>query len=174
MASTMDNGGSAHLGENELQEQILPPFRKVVDAGLLSIMTSYNEIDGVPCTGNEYLLTDLLKETWGFKGFVVSDLFSIDGMTGLGVASDLKDAGRIAINAGVESDLGGQAFQKLDELVEEGKVDQKRIDDAVRKLLTLKFQWKLFDSPFRSAQVVDSKQIEMRGENPLSFLFKSI
>ena len=146
------NGGSAHLGENELQEQILPPFRKVVDAGLLSIMTSYNEIDGVPCTGNKYLLTDLLKDTWGFKGFVVSDLFSIDGMTGLGVASDLKDAGRIAINAGVESDLGGQAFQKLDELVEEGKVDQKRIDDAVRKLLTLKFQWKLFDSPFRTAE----------------------
>ena len=98
------NGGSAHLGENELQEQILPPFGKVVDAGLLSIMTSYNEIDGVPCTGNKYLLTDLLKDTWDFKGFVVSDLFSIDGMTGLGVASDLKDAGRIAINAGVESD----------------------------------------------------------------------
>ena len=141
------NGGSAHLGENELQEVILPPFRKVAEVGLLSLMTSYNEVDGVPCTGNKALLTDLL-DAWGFKGFVVSDLFSIDGMTGSGVAADLKHAADIAFNAGVESDLGGQAYRKLPELVKEGKVSEAKLDEAVRKMLTLKFQWNLFDAPF--------------------------
>lgn len=142
------NGGSAHLGENELQEVILPPFRKVVETGLLSIMTSYNEIDGVPCTGNYHLITDILKKTWGFNGFVVSDLFSIDGMTGCGVAMDRKHAAEIAFTAGVESDLGGQAYRNIPALLNEGKITESMLDDAVRKILTLKFQWKLFDSPF--------------------------
>lgn len=141
------NGGAAHIGENELREVILPPFRKVVEAGLLSIMTSYNEIDGVPCTGNKELLTDILKNEWGFKGFVVSDLFSIDGMTGHGVAANLKEAAEIAFNAGVESDLGGQAFRQLTTLVKEGKIQESKLDDAVRKLLTLKFNMNLFDNP---------------------------
>ena len=99
------NGATAHIGEYEMNEVILPPFRKVTEAGLLSMMTSYNEVDGRPCTGNRELITDVLKDTWGFKGFVVSDLFSIDGMTGHGVAADRKQAAEIAFNAGVESDL---------------------------------------------------------------------
>ena len=144
------NGGSAHLGETELNEQILPPFRKVVEAGLLSLMTSYNEIDGVPCTGNPYLLTDVVKKRWGFKGFIVSDLFSIDGMTGLGVAADLKDAARIAMNAGVDSDLGGQAYRHLVDLIKEGKVAEARVDEALHKILYLKFSFGLFDKPFRT------------------------
>ena len=142
------NGGGAHIGENEMQELILPPFRKVVEAGLLSLMTSYNEVDGVPCTGNKEMITDLLKNTWGFKGFVVSDLFSIDGMTGHGVAANRKHAAEIAFNAGVESDLGGQAYRNLPALLKEGKITEAQLDEAVRKLLTLKFQWKLFDAPF--------------------------
>ncbi len=146
------NGGTAHIGEYEMNEVILPPFRKVVDAGLLSMMTSYNEVDGKPCTGNRDLVTGLLKDSWGFEGFVVSDLFSIDGLTGHGVAADLKQTADIAFNAGVESDLGGQAYRNLPALVREGKVSQEALDAAVRKMLTLKFQWKLFDSPF-----VDSK-----------------
>lgn len=146
------NGGSAHIGEYELNEVILPPFKAVAEAGLLSIMTSYNEIDGIPCTGNKHLITDVLKEQWGFKGFVVSDLYSIDGMTGHGVAADRKDAGRIAAEAGVDSDLGGLCFRQLPELVREGKVAEARLDDAVRKILRLKFQWKLFDTPFLPEQ----------------------
>lgn len=142
------NGGAAHIGENEMQEVVLPSFRKVVEAGLLSLMTSYNEVDGVPCTGNKKLITDLVKDTWGFKGFVVSDLFSIDGMTGHGVAGNLKEAADLAFQAGVESDLGGQAYRKLPELVKEGKVSEQQIDEAVKKILRLKFQWKLFDEPF--------------------------
>ena len=142
------NGATAHIGEYEMNEVILPPFRKVTEAGLLSMMTSYNEVDGRPCTGNRELITDVLKDTWGFKGFVVSDLFSIDGMTGHGVAADRKQAAEIAFNAGVESDLGGQAYRNLPALLREGKVSERALDEAVRKMLTLKFQWKLFDTPF--------------------------
>ena len=142
------NGGSAHVGEIELNEQILPPFHRMIDAGLGSVMTSYNEIDGVPCTGNRHLLTGVLREAWGFVGLVVSDLYSVDGLMNHGVAADLKDAARIAVLAGVEADLGGQAYLYLPELVREGTVPERVVDEAVRKILRLKFQWKLFDEPF--------------------------
>lgn len=144
------NGGSAHIGEYEMNEVILPAFKEVVKAGLLSIMTSYNEIDGIPCTANKHLVTDVLKSQWGFKGFVVSDLYSIDGLTGHGVAADRKEAARLAAEAGVDSDLGGLCFRLLPQLIREGKVSEKVLDEAVRNVLRLKFQWKLFDQPFVS------------------------
>lgn len=144
------NGGSAHIGEYEMNEVILPPFKEVTKAGVLSMMTSYNEIDGIPCTGNKHLITDLLKEQWGFKGFVVSDLYSIDGMTGHGVAADRKEAARIAAEAGVDSDLGGICFRQLPALIQSGQLSEETLDNAVRKILRLKFQWKLFDQPFAS------------------------
>ncbi|MDD6766387.1 MAG: glycoside hydrolase family 3 N-terminal domain-containing protein [bacterium] len=142
------NGGSAHIGEYEMNELILPPFKEVTKAGLLSMMTSYNEIDGIPCTGNRHLLTEVLKEQWGFKGFVVSDLYSIDGMTGHGVVANRAEAGRLAAWAGVDSDLGGICFRSLPDWVRKGELSQDVLDDAVRKILRLKFQWKLFDQPF--------------------------
>ena len=144
------NGGSAHIGEYEMNEVILPPFKEVTKAGVLSMMTSYNEIDGIPCTGNKHLITDILKRQWGFKGFVVSDLYSIDGMTGHGVAADRKEAGKIAAEAGVDSDLGGICYRQLPTLIREGKLSEQIVDEAVRKILRLKFQWKLFDQPFAS------------------------
>ena len=76
------NGGTAHIGERELEEAIFPPFREAVGAGALSVMSSYNEIDGNPCTGSRYLLTDILKDRWQFKGFVVSDLYAVGGLRG--------------------------------------------------------------------------------------------
>ncbi|MDY4551414.1 MAG: glycoside hydrolase family 3 N-terminal domain-containing protein [Parabacteroides sp.] len=142
------NGGSAHIGEYEMNELILPPFKEVTKAGLLSMMTSYNEIDGIPCTGNRHLITEVLKEQWGFKGFVVSDLYSIDGMTGHGVVANRAEAGRLAAWAGVDSDLGGVCFRSLPDWVRKGELSQDVLDNAVRKILRLKFQWKLFDQPF--------------------------
>ncbi|MDD7632076.1 MAG: glycoside hydrolase family 3 N-terminal domain-containing protein [Parabacteroides sp.] len=142
------NGGSAHVGEYEMNEVILPPFKEVTKAGLLSMMTSYNEIDGIPCTGNRHLITEVLKEQWGFKGFVVSDLYSIDGMTGHGVVANRAEAGRLAAWAGVDSDLGGVCFRSLPDWVRKGELSQDVLDNAVRKILRLKFQWKLFDQPF--------------------------
>jgi len=142
------NGGSAHIGPTELQEMILPPFRRAVNSGLRSIMTSYNDVDGEPCTGSRHLLTDILKKEWGFQGFVVSDLYSIDGMVGCGAAASLSDAALRAADAGVEMDLGGQAFRHLTALVRDGKISEQVVDEAVKKILSVKFLYKLFDSPF--------------------------
>ena len=100
------NGGASHIGE----EYIYPPFKSAVKAGALSVMASYNEIDGLPCHSNKGLLTDLLKNAWGFKGFVVSDLGGIDGLTGHGVAANKKDAALKSILAGVDVDLGSNNY----------------------------------------------------------------
>jgi len=143
------NAGAAHLGERELHEFILPPFEKAVKAGALSVMSAYNEIDGVPSTGNRYILTDLLRKQWGFKGFVVSDLFAIRGLVGHGVAADNNEAALQAITAGVDSDLGAtDYYPSIIELIKSGKLKMDVLDEAVRRVLQAKFTVGLFDHPF--------------------------
>lgn len=93
-----------------MEEAIYPPFREAVTAGALSVMSSYNEIDGIPCTANSNLLTGLLKERWQFKGFVVSDLYAIGGLREHGVADTDYEAAVKAVNAGVDSDLGTNVY----------------------------------------------------------------
>ena len=95
----------------ELHENFLPPFKKAIDAGALSVMTSYNSIDGIPCTANSYLLNQLLRNEWKFRGFVVSDLYSIEGIyESHYTASSIEDAAIQAVSAGVDVDLGGEAY----------------------------------------------------------------
>ena len=143
------NGNPTFMGMRDLTETFLPPFKKVTDAGALSVMTSYNSMDGTPCTSNRYLLTDVLKKQWGFRGFVVSDLYSIDGIWETHhVAPTLMDAGVMAAKAGVEVDLGGKAFYELIDAVRQGKIAESIVDDAVRKVLRLKFEMGLFDNPY--------------------------
>ena len=143
------NGNPTFMGMRDLTETFLPPFKKVTDAGALSVMTSYNSMDGTPCTSNRYLLTDVLKKQWGFRGFVVSDLYSIDGIWETHhVAPTLLDAGVMAAKAGVEVDLGGKAFYELIDAVRQGKIAEGIVDDAVRKVLRLKFEMGLFDNPY--------------------------
>ncbi|MEK6782853.1 MAG: glycoside hydrolase family 3 N-terminal domain-containing protein [Bacteroidota bacterium] len=142
------NAAAAHLGERELHEFILPPFEKAVKVGALSVMSSYNEIDGVPSTSNRYILTDLLRDQWGFKGFVVSDLFAIRGLIEHGVAEDLNEAALKAINAGVDSDLGATDFPSLIELIKSGRLKTSVLDEAVKRVLHAKFTVGLFDQPF--------------------------
>lgn len=143
------NGNSAIVGKRELHEIFLPPFKEAIDAGALSVMTAYNSIDGVPCTSNKELLTDILHRDWGFKGFTVSDLISIDGLKdNHSVAETLEDAGALAINAGVDADLGANAFAMLKEAVTNGKVDMQTIDTAVSRILKLKFDMGLFEHPY--------------------------
>jgi len=102
------------IGMNELHQNFMPPFKAAVDAGALSVMTAYNSIDGIPCTSNKYLLTDILRDEWGFNGFVVSDLFSIEGLKGSHfVAETMQDASLMAVEAGVDVDLGGNAYLQL-------------------------------------------------------------
>ena len=161
------NGNPSNVGERDLHENFLPAFKSAIDAGALSVMTSYNSIDGVPSTGNPELLRDLLKEEWGFDGFVVSDLVSIDGLhSDHHIAKDKEDAGIIAINAGVDVDLGANCFALLKEAVESGKVSDKVLDEAVGRVLRLKFELGLFDNPYvdpqaAAAEVRKAENIEV-------------
>ncbi|WAC40725.1 glycoside hydrolase family 3 N-terminal domain-containing protein [Pedobacter sp. SL55] len=143
------NGNSAIVGNRELHEVFLPPFKEAIDAGALSIMTAYNSIDGVPCTSNKELLTNLLRNEWGFKGFTISDLVSIDGLMGNHyVAGSLEEAAALSLNAGVDVDLGGNAFAKLENALKNGLVNVSAIDTAVYRVLKLKFDMGLFDHPY--------------------------
>ena len=143
------NGNPTNMGMRDLHETFLPPFRRAIEAGALSVMTSYNSMDGIPCTANSYLLRDVLHRDWGFRGFVVSDLYSIDGMWETHhVAETLEDAAVLAANAGVEMDLGGKAYALLIGAVREGRLKESVLDEAVRRILTMKFEMGLFDHPY--------------------------
>ena len=146
------NGDRAMVGMNQLFSDFLPPMKMAVENGLATIMTSYNAIDGVPCTSNKFLLTDILRGKWGFDGFVYSDLFSIDGIAGTHhVAADVKEAGKLSLEAGVDMDLGANAYGKRTlELLNEGRLDMKYVDAAVANVLRLKFKMGLFENPYVS------------------------
>ena len=143
------NGNPSIIGMRDLRENVLPTFKAVIDAGALSVMTSYNSLDGIPTTCNRELLTGVLRDEWGFKGFVVSDLESIDGIqTSHRVAASTQEAGEMALNAGVDVDLGAHCFAQLKESVEKGRVSMKTLDQAVKRVLIRKFEAGLFDHPY--------------------------
>lgn len=156
------NGARANVGMRQLFSDYLPPFKKAVEEGVATIMTSYNTIDGVPCTSNKYLLTDVLRDQWGFKGFVYSDLTSIEGIVGARVAKDNKEAAVLALKAGLDMDLGGNAYGKnLQKALEEGAITMDDLNRAVANVLRLKFRMGLFENPYvspeQAKQVVRSK-----------------
>ncbi|TVZ26131.1 beta-glucosidase [Gillisia sp. Hel_I_86] len=141
---------TVNLGENELQNTVLPPFKAAAKAGVASFMNSFNEIDGLPSTGNKYLQRELLKGEWNWNGLVVSDWASIPEMIVHGIAKDKKQASQIAMNAGSDVDMEGGAYEtSLVELVEEGSLDGALIDDSVRRVLRVKFKLGLFDDPYK-------------------------
>lgn len=144
------NGGSAATGRRELFHYHLPPFRKAVEAGASSVMTAYNSIDGIPNTANKFLLTEVLRKQWGFEGFVVSDLGSIEGIcTTHKLAATPQEAAALAIKAGVDADLGGNGFSgSLVDAYNKGLVTERDIDRAVASVLALKFRMGLFENPF--------------------------
>ncbi|WP_455672319.1 glycoside hydrolase family 3 N-terminal domain-containing protein [Phocaeicola sp.] len=147
------NGSRANVGMRQLFSDYLPPFKKAVEAGVGTIMTSYNSIDGVPCTAHKYLLDDVLRKQWGFNGFVYSDLLSIEGIAGARVAKDNKGAAVLALKAGVDMDLGGNAYGKnLKQALEEGAITMGDIDRAVANVLRLKFRMGLFENPYVSPE----------------------
>lgn len=144
------NGDRSIVGPRELKQVFMPPFRRVLDAGALSVMTSYNSLDGIPCTSNHELLTGVLRNNWVFnRGIVVSDLFSIDGLRGTHrTATSLQDAAIQALLAGVDMDLGGNCYVQLADAVREGKVSEETLNQAVRRVLRLKFEMGLFEHPY--------------------------
>lgn len=138
------------MSERQFREIYLPPYRAGVNAGAMSVMTAFNEYDGVPATGNSYLLKDILKGKWNFQGFVVTDYTSINEMVHHGFAATNQEAAVRAVNAGVDMDLQGEVyFNYLKSLVKAGYVSRKTIDDAVRRILNVKAMLGLFDDPYR-------------------------
>ena len=155
------------MSERQFREFYMPPYKAGVDAGALSVMTAFNEYDGVPATGNQYLLKDLLKGEWNFQGFVVTDYTSINEMVHHGYARDEAEAGVKAVNAGVDMDLQGEVyFSYLRGLVDSGFVREKTIDNAVRRILNVKAKLGLFDDPYlycdraRENQMVSNPEIK--------------
>ena len=144
------NGGSISTGQRELFQSFLPPFRAAVKAGAQSIMTAYNSIDGVPCSANTYLLTDVLRQQWGFQGFTVSDLGSISGLvSNHQVAATAPEAAALAINAGLDDDLSGYGYDKaLLAAVQQKLVTPEVLDRAVGRVLRVKFELGLFENPY--------------------------
>ena len=144
------------VGENSLRNLHLRPFRYAVDAGVASVMAAFNDVDGIPMHAHRHLLRDVLKGEWGFDGVVVSDWGGIGQLVIQGVASDLRDAARQALLAGLDLDMTSGAYAAhLAELVECGEVPLDLVDDAVRRVLRMKFRMGLFEAPYvESIQVV--------------------
>lgn len=141
---------SVDMSERMLWETYLPPFKAALDAGVATFMNSFNDLNGIPASGNKYLQRDILKGQWGFSGFVVSDWGSIGEMVAHGYVKDNKDAALAAISAGSDMDMESNAYRNnLAQLVAENKVPLPLVDDAVRRVLRKKFELGLFDDPYR-------------------------
>ncbi|MDD3721386.1 MAG: beta-glucosidase BglX [Lutibacter sp.] len=154
------------MSDRELRTTYLPPFKATIDAGVATFMTSFNELDGIPASGNKYLLTDILRDEWGFEGFVVTDYTSINEMVPHGIAKDNKQAAEIAINAGVDMDMqGGVYMDYLKVLITEGKVTEKQVTTAARRILALKYKLGLFKDPYRYSDETREKELLMTPEH---------
>jgi beta-glucosidase len=148
------------MSPQQLYEVYLPPFKAAADAGAATFMNSFNTLNGVPATGNSMLQRDILKGAWKYKGFVVSDWGSVREMVPHGYAADLSDAAVKAINAGSDMDMEGYAYsQHLEAAVKAGKVEMATLDDAVRRVLTKKFELGLFDDPYRYSDAAREKSV---------------
>lgn len=136
------------ISDRTLHEVYLPPFKAFIDAGVGTFMSSFNELNGIPVTGNKAVVKDILKDKWQFNGFIVSDWASIREMLVHGIAQDEYQAGDLAMNAGIDMDMEGQIYiHQLKKLLADGKITEKQIDDAVRRILRIKFMHGLFDDP---------------------------
>ncbi len=148
------------IGTSTLYNTVLPPFKAAVDADVKTLMNAFNELNGVPATANKFLLRDILKGKWGFNGFVISDWASIKEISLWGHTKDEKDAAKVAAIAGTDMDMESHIYvSQLEELVKEGIVKEDIIDDAVRRILTVKFELGLFDDPYKYCDEVREKEV---------------
>lgn len=146
---------SVDMSRTKMFNQYLPPYKAGIDAGAASIMTSFNDVDGIPASGNKWLLTDLLRKKWGFKGFVVSDYTSVNEMIAHGLG-DLQDVSALSLKAGLDMDMVGEGFlTTLKKSLDEGRVTEEEITNACRRILETKYKLGLFDDPYK---YIDAKR----------------
>ena len=144
---------STFIPERRLRNVYLPPFEAATKAGAATFMTSFNDNDGIPSTGNAFILKNVLRDEWGFDGFVVTDWASASEMISHGFAAGSKEVAMKSVNAGVDMEMVSYTFVKeLPELVKEGKVKESTIDEAVRNILRIKYRLGLFDTPYVDEQ----------------------
>ncbi|MBO7586912.1 MAG: glycoside hydrolase family 3 C-terminal domain-containing protein [Bacteroidales bacterium] len=144
------NGNTAQVGRRELLSVLSYPFMIALKQyGIQSVMTAYNDVDGIPCSGNKWLLRDVLRHDWGFNGLVISDLYAINGLVSARIAADYSEAAALAVKAGVDIDLGGSCYgEQLVQAVKNGLLSEDQIDELVKHVLTQKFRLGLFDATF--------------------------
>ncbi len=154
------NVGPANISERTLRENFFPPFERAVkELPVQAVMASYNEIDGIPSHANKWLLEDVLRREWGYKGSVVSDYFAIKELNTRHklYGTDMAAAGRRALDAGVDMELpDAEGWATLAQMVKSGKVPQEQVDNAVRRILTMKFQMGLFENPYANARTAEA------------------
>ncbi|MCR5551198.1 MAG: glycoside hydrolase family 3 C-terminal domain-containing protein [Bacteroidales bacterium] len=155
------NGNTAQVGRRELLSVLSYPFMLATQQfGAKAVMTAYNDVDGIPCSGNKWLLRDVLRHDWGFNGLVISDLFAINGLVSARIAADYSEAAAMAVKAGVDIDLGGSCYgEQLVQAVKNGLVTEAQIDELVKHVLTQKFQLGLFDDTFDKPYVAFDKTL---------------
>lgn len=166
------------VGESTLHNTILPPFKAASDAGVRTFMNAFNELNGIPATGNTYLLRDILKGEWDFDGFVISDWDSMGEMVTHGYAKDDEHAALLSAKAGSDMDMQSFVYRNhLVDLVKSDKVEEELVDDAVRRILKVKFELGLFDDPYKYCDLERAKQVvesEEMSEGVLDIAKKSI
>lgn len=154
------------MSRNRMFQEYMPPYKAAIDAGVATVMTSFNEIDGVPATGNKWLLTDVLRKQWGFNGFVVTDYTAINEMIAHGAAKNEYEAGALALNAGVDMDMQGSVYtSQLAQLLKEKKISLREIDSAVYRILKAKYDLGLFKDPYRYCDTTRARKTILSAAN---------
>ena len=150
---------TVNMSIDELRNVYMPPFQAAVDEGVETFMTAFNEINGIPATANQFIFKDILRNEWGFKGFVVTDYTAINELIAHGFAYDEKQAAELSIKAGIDQDMMSGAYRLyLEDLFNEGNIDKKLINDACKRILTAKFKLGLFDDPYKYCDVIREKE----------------
>ena len=161
------NSSPMDISERNLREIYLKPFKKAVEAGVYSIMTAHNELNGVPCHMNKYLMKDILRDEFEFKGFIVSDWMDIERIHTLHkTAENIKEASFLSVDAGMDMHMHGPYFlEYIVELVNENRISEERIDESARKILLAKFKLGLFEDPFIDLAEVDENIFTKEHQN---------
>lgn len=153
------------MSHTRMFNEYFAPYKAAVDAGVASVMASFNEVDGIPATGNKWLMDDVLRKKWGFNGFIVTDYTGINEMIDHGMG-DLQHVSALAMNAGIDMDMVGEGFLKtLKQSVSEGKVSEAQITQAARRILEAKYDLGLFEDPYRYGSVVDAQKEVFNASN---------